>query len=173
MKRKRGALLIRSHILHISHLSLSPFFSFLSFAPPLAEAGAGQGRVQVLKLSLCVLLPIPFFYAFLFSFYFRFILCSRRSLDRFVYSLDLSLFLSGFFSPLIICFFFFTKITEQHQHLFLLKPTLSSAGRPTKTEADHFLFLSFTRMHASNTCTQHTQTHTHTRIKYTYTLSLL
>lgn len=94
-----------------------------------------------------------------------------------MYSLDLSLsfFLSGFFSPLIICFFFFTKITEQHQHLFLLKPTLSSAGRPTKTEADHFLFLSFTRMHAPNTCTQHTQkTHTHTRTKvYIHPLALV
>jgi len=54
-------------------------------------------------------------------------------------------------SPFPFIYFFFIKITEQHQHLFFLKPTPSSAGRPTKTEANHFLFLSFIRIYAHNT----------------------
>lgn len=138
--------------------SLSHFLSLslsLSFAPPLAEAGAGQGRVQVLKLSLCVLLP--FFFRNFFVFFLMLMERSRRISGPSIVSTPLGS-LSFFQLPslfFIICFSFFTKITEQHQHLFLLKPTPSSAGRPTKTEAGHFLFLSFIRMYAS------TQTHTH------------
>lgn len=150
---------------------LSLFLS-LSFAPPLAEAGAGQGRVQVLKLSLCVLLP--FFFR---NFFVLFFLCSWR--DPVEYRVPRSFRLPWALSPsfgslplfFIICFFFFTKITEQHQHLFLLKPTPSSAGRPTKTEAGHFLFLSFIRMYAHRHTHVRSHTDTYTQTTYTYTLS--
>lgn len=122
-------------------------------------------------LSACC---FPFFFVFFFWFFYAHgdpvEYRVPRSFRVLPWSLSLSL---SFFqpSPLFLLFvFFFTKITEQHQHLFLLKSTPSSARRPTKTEADHFLFLSFIRMYAH----KHTYTHSHmhsTHIQSMYTPS--
>lgn len=173
-KTRRSALLLTllslSHSLLLIYLSLFlPLFFFLFFAPPLAEAGADQGRVQVLKLSLYVLLSV---FRFLYFFYAHEDPAEYRVPRSFrVFSRYL---LHSRVPPLFLLFvsFSFTKITEQHQHLFLLKPTLSSAGRPTKTEADHFFFYfshSFTYTHTQYTHLRtRTHVHTHTHMYTTH-----
>jgi len=78
-------------------------------------------------------------------------------------------------APLLFLYYLpplFTKITAQHQHLFLLKPTPLSAGRLTKTEADHTVFfISFTHSLSLSLTYIHTYICRHIHQACTYVFS--
>lgn len=157
-------LLSLSHSPLFVYLSVSLFFFFFSLHLHLRrQTRARAGSRYSSYLSACC-----------FSFFFRIFCCVfffmlmeipyrvPRSFRVLFWSLSLFLCFSfGSLLSLFICFFFFTKITEQHQHLFLLKPTPSSAGRPTKTEAIHFFSLIHSHLHTHGT-------HAHIRAEHTF-----
>lgn len=163
--RRTLALILLLSLSH-SHLSLFLFFSFFCTSARGGRRGPGQGPgTQAISVRVA-------FHSFFTFLFFVFLLCSwrsRRISSPSIVSCTLSVSLS-FSDPsslFIICFFF-TKITEQHQHLFLLKPTPSSAERPTKTEANQFLFLSFIHMYAHTHTYTYTHTYSHIHIKHVY-----